>query len=209
MVVEDLGQELIFISQCDLCGHGLTASLLSFYLKGMMEHYLSKFRFNLSTEDLLKGLSNTLDRLLFDTIGGGYFSTFFFGILDSAHSSLKYINGGHPPAILLNGEHKLSPIISNGPPLGFIKLKGQEIDVKELDFLPGEKLIICSDSLMELPLGSESEILGKEKYLEICQKGIETGQVNNAESLANLFLKATKNDGFNDDCSIFLVEYED
>jgi sigma-B regulation protein RsbU (phosphoserine phosphatase) len=76
------------------------------------------------------------------------FVTLFFGILDTSSGSLRYINAGHNPPIVVDGNGRVKArLLGTGPALGM--LGGIEFEVGEQTLEPGDCLLAFTDGVTE------------------------------------------------------------
>src|SRR5581483_6967327 len=81
----------------DVCGHGVTAALLSISVMNVLRNQLLAATDFSSPSQVLQGLNEAFQM---DRHNDMYF-TIWYGVYDKEHRSLSYANGGHPPAILI------------------------------------------------------------------------------------------------------------
>lgn len=76
------------------------------------------------------------------------FATMFFGMLDPVSGSLVYINGGHPPPMIISPEgvikHRLEP---TGPAVGMFA--GADFDLAEAKIEPGDMFYAFTDGVTD------------------------------------------------------------
>jgi phosphoserine phosphatase RsbU/P len=76
------------------------------------------------------------------------FVTLFFGVLDPSTGLLRYINAGHNPPIVLDGEGRVKARLpGTGPALGM--LGGAEFGIGEQILEPGDCLLAFTDGVTE------------------------------------------------------------
>ena len=84
----------------DVCGHGVTAALLSISVMNVLRNQLLAATDFRMPSQVLEGLNNAFQM---DRHNDMYF-TIWYGVYDKKTRRLSYANGGHPPPILIAGE---------------------------------------------------------------------------------------------------------
>lgn len=80
---------------------------------------------------------------------GGMFFTAWYGLVDVADQSLCFASAGHPPAIRIDGEGRIVDELGRqNPPVGAVP--GHRFVQGEVDFEPGDDLLVFSDGAYEL-----------------------------------------------------------
>ncbi len=75
------------------------------------------------------------------------YATLFYGVCDKAARTLRYVNDGHNPPLLLRADGSVHWLEPSGAPVGmFPDSTWQE---KVLTFNPGDCLIACTDGVLE------------------------------------------------------------
>ncbi len=73
-----------------------------------------------------------------------YFATMFFGILDPATGIVTYVNGGHPPAVVLDAAGKVKARLKpTGPAVGVFP--GVEFKIGQTSLELGDSLFVFTD----------------------------------------------------------------
>jgi len=92
---------------------------------------------------------------LVETSVRGMFVTMIAGIYDPAERSVRFVNAGHPPALLVDARGEMSVLPASGPPLGVVPGQGFEAEVHAV----GERsLYLFSDGLLEAPDASGDQL---------------------------------------------------
>jgi sigma-B regulation protein RsbU (phosphoserine phosphatase) len=126
----------------DVSGKGLGPALVMAYLHGLARSLLPSDPAGLGR--FVAGLNNRLA----DSLPESWFVTLFVGIVDLAGGWLSYVSAGHPPALLLDGNHSAPvPLTVGGPALG--AFPGQEYPLGQARLESGSLLAVFSDGLTE------------------------------------------------------------
>jgi phosphoserine phosphatase RsbU/P len=123
----------------DVAGKGLPAALLVSTLHAALHAYLQA---DLTFELLLQ----KLNALLLETATPERYATLFLGDLQIDSHTLRYVNAGHPPPVLLSpaGDRRLH---ANGVPVGLLPDMTWEVDCVSL--APNDVLVAYSDGITE------------------------------------------------------------
>jgi phosphoserine phosphatase RsbU/P len=140
----------------DVAGHGVGAALL-------MASVLATIR-TLATQidDPVR-----LGEQLCGCLGERGYVTMLFGILDWERHTLRYVNAGHPGAVLLLPDGSRRDLETTGPPVGMrigVPFEGRTIELE-----PGTLLCAWSDGLHESHRsdGDPCEFFGEERLLAL------------------------------------------
>jgi len=123
----------------DVSGKGMGAALLAALLEGM---FLAAPYTGLSMEEML----GRVNRFLLDRTQGEQYVTVFYCALEEA-GLLRWVNAGHPPALVVRASGQLEALPASGTPPGM--LEDAAYTVQETRLEPGEKLVIYTDGLPE------------------------------------------------------------
>lgn len=129
----------------DVTGKGMGAALL-------MSSFLASSRVLYGTCEDPGVLASRLGGIVCDYGDPGRFITGFVGCLDLATGALRYVNAGHPAALLLH-RGEVRSLESNGVPFGV--LAGFEYRASGVEIPPGGLLAIFSDGIPEAQRGEE------------------------------------------------------
>jgi serine phosphatase RsbU (regulator of sigma subunit) len=131
----------LWLTLGDVTGHGIGAALLMATTMAGLQ---------LLCEDLSDpvSLADRLHRHVSRHVDTGQFVTMFLALLDPESGVIRFVNAGHPPAVVLrpDGQHELT---STGIPVAMLP------DIKWTEgsytIQPGETLVIFSDGVTEAP----------------------------------------------------------
>jgi len=124
----------------DVSGKGLPAALL-------MSHMQASVRSLAQTTSSPADMCSRLNRVALEHTRSDRFTTFFYGILDSARRLLRYSNAGHVPPILIRHNGVIERLSEGGMVLGVF----HDVYYKEAEvaFEPGDRLILITDGINE------------------------------------------------------------
>lgn len=150
----------------DVTGHGSHAAVIMSLIYGYIHRSTLG---DCSPCDIAKGVNHFLSTFARRTQKlDHYFSTtLFFAIIDPRTLNMHYVNCGHtPPLAKQNG--KISSLPTSGPPLGFFDTP--EIEVLSYQFNPGDRLLLCTDGIIEAK-NQVGEMFGTARLREELQLG--------------------------------------
>ncbi len=147
---------------CDVVGHGVTASLLTIFVRQSLRA-ISKNETNINK--IIGELHKTF--LTLNLEADKYFSV-FFGIYNNNSNEFKYINAGHNaiPILLRNGNITL--LEARGYPISNI-FDTVNYDINTVNLQEKDRLILYSDGIIEAR-NNEGIQFGMDRFLEIVKK---------------------------------------
>jgi sigma-B regulation protein RsbU (phosphoserine phosphatase) len=133
----------------DASGKGLAAAL-------MMANVQASLRTAaLFTGDDLSALLKAVNRQAYTSSLADRYATLFYGVFDGATRTLRYVNAGHNPPVVLRRDGSINWLKTGGAPLGMFPDSNYEESVAQLN--PGDVVIACTDGVIEAanPVGEE------------------------------------------------------
>lgn len=180
---------------CDVVGHGVTASLLTMFVRQSLRTLSrNQHEINKIMEDLHKMfLSLNLD-------ADKYFSL-FFGIYDKHTKEFSYVNAGHNtnPIVLSNGS--ISFLSSKGYPICNL-FDNVEYDISKIKLNMNDKIIFYTDGIVEAKNDKHAEF-GEERLINIIK------QDNDMLNQVYYQVKKFSSGMLKDDCAIMSIEVVD
>lgn len=135
-----VGPGRVAVLVADVCGHGVSAALLTASVKSAFQTSLSE-RFDPLT--VIDRLADTMAAFTPDR-----FTTAFVALVDRSAGSLIYVNAGHPAALLWGRDAAPRPLSSNGPWVGSaFPLKSWETARVELP--AAARLLVITDGVTD------------------------------------------------------------
>lgn len=161
-----IDEDNIGIYICDVVGHGITASMMTMFVRQTMRAI---------KEDILspsRALEQLHQRFVTLDLGVDKYFTIFYAIYNIKNRNLKYSNAGHNCIPIKYNHDGISLLKTNGFPISLIF---NEIDYKEnqINLRIGDKILFYTDGITEV-----KNIDGEEFGIERVVKLIEEDKVN-------------------------------
>ena len=169
----DLGSNRVALVLADISGKGISAALLMANLQAGLRSQSA-----LLVKDLAQSL-RLVNRLFFECTEASKYATLFVGIYDDATRSLRYVNCGHNPPLLLRGQ-TIERLIANVTVLGLF----EEFDcvVAETTLAPGDILALYTDGVIEATNATRQEF-GEAGLVQTLRKNRHLDAVSIVESV--------------------------
>jgi serine phosphatase RsbU (regulator of sigma subunit) len=151
--------------------------------------------------DAIAELLLDLNRTIIDASGGVRCAPAFLGCYEQDMGMLWYVNAGHPAA-LVRDEHGVTPLESNGIPLGLFSHATHDAQICVV--APGAAVVLASKGLVEAK--RKHEEFGLKRLKEV----VQSAPMDDARSLCQVVIDAvnhyTKNaSGQNDATALAMV----
>ena len=160
--VFDLNGGSVVLALADVSGKGTGAALLMAHLLGLL-----RTECRIYSDDLVGALS-AVNRGLFNATSDAQFATLFLGVYNSRTGVLRYINCGHPPALIARNDQSIEKLSSNALMIGlFSNWQAAEASVQ---LNPGEVLLLYSDGATEACNDAGLEF-GEDRLAEVLKYG--------------------------------------
>ncbi len=140
----------------DVAGKGMPAALLMSNLQAAVRGLASP---SVSPSELCEAIN----RLLYRSIGGDRFITFFYGLLDLPSRRLRFSSAGHPAPLVIREDGSHVKLSEGGGVLGIFAV--QEYETGEIILRRGDRVVLFTDGLLEAHDGTGEEF-GTGRILE-------------------------------------------
>jgi sigma-B regulation protein RsbU (phosphoserine phosphatase) len=151
-----LDDENFVIAIADVSGKGVPASLMMANIQAFLQVICKQ---NLQIEDA----TALINDLVTANTTEGRFITFFWGIVNTKQKTLKYVNAGHNPPILLRN-NTIKKLDKGGIILGVMKTFNPYI-FEEVDLHKDDILVLYTDGVSEA-MNNQGEEFGEDKLEE-------------------------------------------
>lgn len=153
----DLGPGRLGVLLADVSGKGVAAALLTANLQAS---FRSQLEVGMKHP---RALLASVNKLFYESTPAEYFATMFFAEYRDQTRELRYINCGHPSALLVHSSGKIDHLEATALPVGvFSTLKPDE---KTVNMSPGDVLLAFSDGVLEAGVESGEEF-GEQRLIE-------------------------------------------
>ncbi len=163
-----LNGNIAHVAVFDAIGHGLQASLLATLA---VSCYRNSRRAGLDLADTAHRIDSALDEMF----GGERFVTAWLAQLDIDTGLLRWVNAGHPAAMLLRGPRMVKELAGEPAlPLGLNALGPGEFSVNAESLQPGDRLLLVTDGVDEART-EDGECFGRTRLAEFAAREAATG----------------------------------
>jgi len=153
----DLGPGRLGIVLGDVSGKGVAAALLTANLQAS---FRSQLEVGIKHP---RALLASVNKLFHESTPAEYFATMFFAEYRDQTRELRYINCGHPAALLVHANGKVDHLEATALPIGIFA--AMKYDEKTVIMSPGDVLLAFSDGVLEAGVESGEEF-GEERLIQ-------------------------------------------
>ena len=198
-----LNGNVAHVAVFDAVGHGLQASLLAHLA---VSCYRNTRRAGLDLAHAAAAIDEALDGMF----GGERFVTALIGQLDVDTGLFRWINAGHPAAMLVRDAQVVKELEGQPSlPLGINGLMGgaESFRVSSESLQPGDRLLLLTDGVDEAR-NAEGEFFGRERLAEFAAKEASSG-LPTPESMRRLQQAVLRHQvgRLQDDATMLFVEW--
>ncbi len=132
----------------DVSGKGIGAALLMANLQATIR----------GQQELAKYPSKLMERvnyLFFESTRPEHFATLFYGVYEAGRRTIRYVNCGHPSAVLLRANGDFQLLDATATVLGAFKDRGFE--ERSVEMQSGDRLVLFSDGFSEAKMETKTE----------------------------------------------------
>ena len=201
--IQLLDKNKIGFYMLDVCGHGVSASLIAVSVSQFLQSSRDLFSIQSKTPSpgaVLDSLNHAFPFERFDS----YFSI-VYATLDYDKGVLTYSCAGHPPPILLPKDGHPEILDCHGPVIGFNGHESFAHVNKQLKH--GDRIVLYTDGIVECR-NRHGEFYGKDRFYETLEKFSNRtveDMIAEVNSTLKSYMEGTQPD---DDISIMAVEYD-
>ena len=200
--IQLLDKDKIGLYMLDVCGHGVSASLIavsaSQFLQSSRDFFASRPEIP-TPGAVLDSLNRAFPFKRFDS-----FFSIAYATLDFRKGVLTYSCAGHPPPVLLSKNRPPEILDQHGPVIGMNDQQAFSETQKQL--VPGDKIVLYTDGILECR-DSCAGIFGKDRFYETLDALSSRSVTEIIGEVTAGIKKYTKGSSPDDDISIMVVEY--
>lgn len=135
---------------CDVMGHGVRAGLLTALIRGVVGELGERAE---NPVIVLTEINRSLSPIVEQT-NQPVFATTFFGVIDTAASSILYGNAGHPAPLVRRADGSVVRLISSNPEPAAGLIPNFSYTSQECSFHAGDLFLGYTDGVVEAPNAS-------------------------------------------------------
>jgi len=155
-----LGDNRLAVCIGDVVGKGVSAALLMANVQAIVRAFAGSSK---SPSQLCARVNSAL----FGNIEVGKFVSFFYGLVNAEHRTLRYCNAGHPCPIVVSG-NSVRRLSEGGAVLGVFP--NCQYEDGEIALGPGDKLLLFTDGITEASRpGGNREEFGEERLAAVAK----------------------------------------
>jgi serine phosphatase RsbU (regulator of sigma subunit) len=154
----DLGRGYLGLAVADAVGKGIAAALLIASLQASLRSQCA-----LASDDV-GSLLRPVNRLMCDNTPEGSYATLFFAEYSDRERRLRYVNCGHPSALLMHPDGTIDRLDSTATVLGF--QEDWDCSVGEAWLSSGDTLLLYTDGVTEA-VNENGEEFGERSLAEL------------------------------------------
>ena len=154
----DFGSGKLGLVLADISGKGISGALLMANLQASL-----RGQYALATEDLPR-LLRSVNSLFYKNTETNNYATMFFSLYDEASRTLRYVNCGHNPPMLLRSSGCVERLNATATVLGLFE--DWDSPVGERQLAAGDVLLIYTDGISEAAPSEDAEEFGEDRLIE-------------------------------------------
>src|ERR1700683_1183026 len=158
----ELGPGRVGFVLADVAGKGMSAALLMANLQASI-----RSQYSVASEKLPQ-IIEAVNRLFYENSEPNRYTTLFAGSYDDAARSLRYVNCGHNPPLVLRPDGRVERLSATATVLGLFEQ--WQCSTNEVQFQPGDLLVLYSDGVTEAYNDREEEF-GEARLIQVLEAG--------------------------------------
>ena len=189
-----LGEHKVAICIADVSGKGMPAALLMSNVQAALRAYASE---TLPPAQLCARLNQVVS----SNTESDRFISLFYCVLDTRSGKLLYSNAGHNPPIVVRADGSIIRLECGGLVLG--PLREVEFEECEIEFNPGDRLLLFTDGVTEA-MNDAGEEFGDDRLIQVA---IESRQLdaNRARDAVMAAVSEFSGGDFSDDVTLVIA----
>ncbi|SFM06537.1 Response regulator receiver domain-containing protein [Paenibacillus sp. 1_12] len=178
----------------DMMGHGISSSLVCMFISSVMQDTITRF---VAPEMVIAELNRYMNQLNKKNSSVSYYFTAIYLVIDTHNKTIEYVNAGHPPALLFEGDKPPVQLSLGSFAVGFF----EQMDIQKgvLTYDNEIELFLFTDGLLE---ALEEEGLDE---IEKLTEGLKACSGKDLASIVDKLLPLEIRDEQEDDICMVLV----
>lgn len=185
----------------DVCGHGVGAALMATTVMNAITTRTVKNADFRAPSSVLSSLNAAFPM---DSHGGMYF-TIWYGVFDTAASTLTFASAGHHPALLVPPLEAPQLLRGTGVPIGCFE--NAKYPVFTVDVPRGARLYVFSDGLFEIEPQAREEMFTLEEFCNIIMDWTEKYKDRSLDFVLETVQYLQGKANFDDDCALVEIQF--
>ena len=141
----------------DVCGKGIGAALLMATLQATIRGQQELARYP-------SRLMQRVNDLFFESTRPEHFATLFYGVYEASARTIRYVNCGHPSAVLVRANGDFELLGASATVLGAFKDRGFE--ERSVAMQTGDRLVLFSDGFSEARIEEMPDLAAEDWAVE-------------------------------------------
>ena len=189
--------ESVYFIIADVAGKGIHAGMVMAKASTLFEILAQD---KVDPDEMVFHMNNDL----YNTKTGGMFVTAIVGIYDLIADEIKWINGGHQPALIRDNNGNFEEYESKSPPLGVILQKNKSIYVVNNKKLNGNRFYSFTDGLSE-SLDKNNEEIGIEGAKKVINNNFNISLKDELSNISKEIINTSGQNKLSDDLTIVAI----
>ena len=185
----------------DVCGHGVGAALMATTVMNAITTRTVKNADFQAPASVLSALNVAFPM---DSHGGMYF-TIWYGVFDTAASTLTFASAGHHPALLVPPLKAPQLLRGTGVPIGCFE--NAKYPVFSVDVPRGARLYVFSDGIFEIEPQAREEMFTLEEFCNIIMDWTEKYKDRSLDFVLETVQYLQGKANFDDDCALVEIQF--
>ena len=187
----------IYFIIADVAGKGIHAGMVMAKASTLFEVLAQS---KVDPDEMVFHMNNDLN----NTKTAGMFVTSIVGEYSLITDEIRWVNAGHQPAILRDGQGKYNQFESLAPPLGVIKQKDKSVYNIQKTKLNGSRFYAFTDGLSE-SLNDKGEEIGIDGSIDIIEQNYNKDTIKQLDSITKTVISSGQNQKLSDDLTLISI----
>ncbi|MCW9039442.1 MAG: SpoIIE family protein phosphatase [Rhodospirillales bacterium] len=196
--LSELGKNRVGVAVGDVTGHGVAAALLMTTARALL-------RSRATEPGSLSDLAVNINRHLRRDANRGRFMTLFYGVIESASGSFRWVNAGHEPALLYNPKTDIwGELAGDDIPLGIDADWSYQEHVREI-WDRGQIVVIGTDGVWETR-NPDGEMFSRDRLRDTVRENAGKNALEICESITDSVTAFREGRVREDDATVVVIK---